>query len=170
MRSSPVVEGLGFPLNTRGQIFYLDLRHPNCLAPGKKPRTTLSPSLALKRGKPYLVFGTPGADQQDQWTLQFFLNHVDFGMNPQQAIDAPTVHSLHFPGSFYPHGSVPGRLVVEGRIPESTRRALLQLGHDVQVTDEWANGRVLAIGYDTERNVRYGAASPRLETGYAIGW
>jgi gamma-glutamyltranspeptidase / glutathione hydrolase len=103
--SSPVVPGLGFPLGTRGQQFYLDPAHPDSLAPGKRPRTTLTPSLAMKDGRPHMVFGTPGGDQQDQWTLQFFLNVVDFGMDLQQAIDAVSFHTQHFPSSFYPHGA-----------------------------------------------------------------
>ena len=100
--SSPVVPGLGFPMGPRGQMFWLDPHQATALQPRKRPRTTLTPSLAMKDGKPFLVFGTPGGDQQDQWTLQFFLNHIVFGMNLQAAIDAPTFHSTHFPSSFYP--------------------------------------------------------------------
>src|SRR5712671_6944208 len=106
--SSPVIDALGFPLGTRMQTFYLDERHPNALKPGKRPRTTLSPSLAMRAGEPYLAFGTPGGDQQDQWTLQFFLNVIDFGMNLQAAIEAAKFSSAHFPGTFYPHDNRPG--------------------------------------------------------------
>ncbi|MBC7236523.1 MAG: gamma-glutamyltransferase family protein, partial [Chloroflexi bacterium] len=95
--SSPVIRGLGFPLGTRGQMLYLDPTRPNALQPHKRPRATLTPSLVLRRGEPFMVFGTPGGDCQDQWTLQFFLNYVDFGMDLQEALDAPTVHSVHFP-------------------------------------------------------------------------
>ena len=122
--SSPVVPGLGFPMGTRGQMFCLDPHQASVVGPRKRPRTTLTPSLVLKDGKPYMVFGTPGGDQQDQWTLQFFLNYVDFGMNLQEAIDAPNFHSDHFPSSFYPRDANAGELVVEGRIPEATRKEL----------------------------------------------
>ena len=116
IRDSALIEGLGFATSTRAQMFYLDPARNNALAPGKRPRTTLTPSLAYKKGKPYMVFGTPGGDSQDQWSLQFFLNFVDFGMNLQEAIDAPSFHSLHFPSSFYPRRAEIGKLVVEGRI------------------------------------------------------
>ncbi len=169
-RSSPVIEGLGFPLGTRMQMFYLDQAHANALMPGKRPRTTLTPSLALKDGQPFMVFGTPGGDQQDQWTLQFFLNCVDFGMNLQEAVDAPNFHSSHFPASFYPHSAEPGAMAIENRVPEETIEALRVKGHDVQVVRGWSHGRVLGIRYDAETGVMHGAASPRLETGYAMGW
>jgi gamma-glutamyltranspeptidase/glutathione hydrolase len=168
--SSPVIKGLGFPLGTRLQMFYLDPSHANALHPGKRPRTTLTPSLVLKDKEPFMVFGTPGGDQQDQWSLQFFLNHVDFGMNIQEATDAPTFHTAHFPSSFYPHESQPGSLVVEGRIPEKTQATLREKGHRVQVTGDWSNGRVLAIQFDAKSGVMSGAASARMETGYAMGW
>lgn len=169
-RSSPVIEGLGFPLGTRMQMFYLDPDHANALMPGKRPRTTLTPSLAMKDGKPFMVFGTPGGDQQDQWTLQFFLNHLDFGMDLQEAADAPNFHSSHFPASFYPHSAEPGAMAIENRIPEETIEALRAKGHEVQVVRGWSHGRVLGIRYDADTGVMYGAASPRLETGYAMGY
>jgi gamma-glutamyltranspeptidase / glutathione hydrolase len=168
--SSPVVPGLGFPLGTRAQMFSLDPEHPNCLAPGKRPRTTLTPSLVTREGRPWMVFGTPGGDQQDQWTLQFFLNVVEFGMSVQEALDAPTVHTEHFPSSFYPRAQHPGRLVAEGRIPQPVREELSRRGHEVVVTGDWANGRVLGIRTDPERGLIFGGASPRLETGYCLGW
>jgi gamma-glutamyltranspeptidase/glutathione hydrolase len=167
--SSPVVPGLGFPMGTRGQLFYLDPHHANVIAPHKRPRTTLTPSLVLKDGKPFMVFGTPGGDQQDQWTLQFFLNHVDFGMNLQEAIDRPTFHSLHFPSSFYPHDAKAGVVVVEGRIPEATRKELEARGHKVQVTGEWSNGKVMAVQSDGKGGVLSGAVSPRGQIGYVMG-
>ncbi|MCC2668586.1 MAG: gamma-glutamyltransferase family protein [Armatimonadetes bacterium] len=170
IQSSPVIPGLGFPLGTRAQMFSLDPGHPNVVQPGKRPRTTLTPSLVTKDGRPWMVFGTPGGDQQDQWTLQFFLNVVDFGMSVQEALDAPTFHSQHFPSSFYPRAQHPGLVVVEGRIREPTREALRQRGHRVEATGDWANGRVLAIRTDPARGLIFGGASPRLETGYAIGW
>ena len=115
LQSSPVIPGLGFCLGTRAQMFTLSRGFASSLAPGRRPRTTLSPSLALRGGEPYLAFGTPGGDQQDQWTLAFFLNHVVFGMNLQEAIDAPNFHTDHFPSSFYPRQSVPKSLSVEAR-------------------------------------------------------
>jgi gamma-glutamyltranspeptidase/glutathione hydrolase len=168
--SSPVIPGLGFPLGTRGQMFSLDPAHPNCLQPGKRPRTTLTPSLVTRDGEPWMAFGTPGGDQQDQWTLQFFLNVVDFGMSVQQALDAPTFHTEHFPSSFYPRAQHPGRVGIEGRVPESVLHELRRRGHEVVVTGDWSNGRVLGIRIDRERGLIFGGASPRLETGYAVGW
>jgi gamma-glutamyltranspeptidase/glutathione hydrolase len=166
--SSPVVEGLGFPLGTRGQMFYLDERHANALVPGKRPRTTLTPSLALRDGQPWLAFGTPGGDQQDQWSLQFFLNVVDFGMELQEALDAPTVQSTHFPGSFYPHQSHPGEARVESRIPTEVRDELAARGHSVALDGPWSHGQVTAVA--RERNgVLSGAASPRGRVAYVMG-
>jgi gamma-glutamyltranspeptidase/glutathione hydrolase len=167
--SSPVIPGLGFPLGTRGQMFMLDAEHPNCLAPGKRPRSTLTPSLVTKEGRPWMVFGTPGGDCQDQWTLQFYLNHVDFGMNLQEAIDAPTFHSLHFRNSFYPRKARPGVMAAEGRIPEEVRRELEARGHTVEVVGDWSNGSVLGIRFDAESGLISGAASPRGPS-YAVGW
>ena len=103
--SSPVIAGLGFPLGTRGQMFYLNPRRPNALQPRKRPRATLTPTIVTREGAPFLAFGTPGGDGQDQWTLQFFLNYVEFGLDLQQALDAPTVHTTHFPSSFYPRAA-----------------------------------------------------------------
>ena len=168
--SSPLIEGLGFALGTRLQMFYLDPSHVNALMPGKRPRTTLTPSLVLKDNVPCLAFGTPGGDQQDQWSLQFFLNHIDFNMNIQEAADAPNFHTVHFPSSFYPHASDPGSLIVEGRIPESTRAALREKGHKVTSAGDWSNGRVLAVKFDAQSGIFSGAASARMETGYAMGW
>jgi gamma-glutamyltranspeptidase/glutathione hydrolase len=167
--SSPVIPGLGFPMGTRGQMFYLDPHHASALVPRKRPRTTLTPSLVLKGGKPWMVFGTPGGDQQDQWTLQFFLNYVDFDLNLQEAIDEPTFHSIHFPSSFYPHGAKAGGLVVEGRIPEATITELKARGHKVQVTGKWANGKVMAVRLDDKYGALAGAVSPRGQIGYVMG-
>ena len=168
MQSSPVIADLGFPLGTRCQMFFLDPRRPNALQPGKRPRTTLTPSLAMKDGKPFMALGTPGGDMQDQWTLQFFLNVVDFGMNLQEAVDAPTFHTSHFPSSFNPRSMFPKRVVIEDRIPEAIREELARRGHDIVVNGPWSNGRVLGIRI--QDGVIAGAASPRLETGYAAGW
>ena len=169
-RSSPVIEGLGFPLGTRMQMFYLDKGHANSLQPGKRPRTTLTPTLVLKDGRPFMALGTPGADQQDQWSLQFFVNCVDFNMNMQAAVDAPTFHTSHFPASFHPHSASPGTMHVESRIPESTIAALRGKGHTVEVGGEWSHGRVLGIRFETGGRVISGVATARLDTGYAMGW
>lgn len=167
--ASPVIPGLGFPLGTRGQMFELDPDHPNCLAPGKRPRSTLTPGLVTKDGKPWMVFGTPGGDAQDQWALQFLLNYVDFGLDLQEAIDAPSFHSMHFRNSFYPRAAKPGHLVVEGRIPEKVRQELASRGHLVEVAGDWVNGTVLAIRFDLETGLISAAASPRGMS-YAVGW
>ena len=168
--TSPVVKGLGFPMGTRGQMFYLNPARPNALAPRKRPRATLTPSLATRGGEPFMVFGTPGGDGQDQWTLQFLLNYVDFGMDLQEALDAPTVHSVHFPSSFYPRESFPGRLVAESRIPREVITALEDRGHEVMLKDPWSNGKVLGIRFDPDRGVISGAASPKGNIGYTIAW
>jgi gamma-glutamyltranspeptidase/glutathione hydrolase len=168
--SSPVIAGLGFPLGTRGQMFYLNPQRPNALAPHKRPRATLTPSLVTKDGEPWMVFGTPGGDCQDQWTLQFFLNVVDFGMDIQEALDAPTVHSEHFPSSFYPREAHPARMVAEDRIPPEVIAELERRGHEVVVTDGWVNGKCMGIRYDGERGIILGGVSPRGKIGYALGW
>jgi gamma-glutamyltranspeptidase/glutathione hydrolase len=167
--SSPVVPGLGFPMGTRGQMFFLDPHRANVVAPHKRPRTTLTPSLVLKGGKPLMVFGTPGGDQQDQWTLQFFLNHVDFGMDLQAAVDAATFHSEHFPSSFYPREASPGLVVAESRIPEATRGELEARGHKLRPTGPWSNGKVMAVKLDAANGVISGAVSPRGQIGYVSG-
>jgi gamma-glutamyltranspeptidase / glutathione hydrolase len=166
--SSPVVEGLGFPLGTRGQMFYLDERHANSLQPQKRPRTTLTPSLALRDGKGWMAFGTPGGDQQDQWSLQFFLNVIDFGMDLQEALDAPTVQSTHFPGSFYPHAADPGGMRAESRIPVEVLDELTARGHKVNVDGGWSHGQVTAVVREPN-GVLSGAASPRGRVAYVMG-
>jgi gamma-glutamyltranspeptidase/glutathione hydrolase len=168
--SSPVIEGLGFPLGTRGQMFYLNPDRPNALAARKRPRATLTPSLVTKDGEPWMVFGTPGGDCQDQWTLQFFLNYVDFGMDIQAALDAPSVHSEHFPGSFYPREAHPARMVAEDRIPPDVIKALEARGHEVVVKEGWVHGKCMAIRRDKKRGIILGGVSPRGKIGYALGW
>jgi gamma-glutamyltranspeptidase/glutathione hydrolase len=170
LESSPIIKGLGFPLGTRGQMFYLNPDRPNALAPHKRPRATLSPSLVTKDGQPFMVFGTPGADAQDQWTLQFFLNQVEFGMNLQEALDAPTVHSEHFPSSFYPRKAYPGRVIAESRIPAGVIAELTRRGHQMVLTGDWENGKVMGIRYDRDHGVIHGAVAPKGIIGYAIGW
>ena len=173
--SSPVIDGLGFPLGTRVQTFFLDPRHPNALVPGKQPRTTLTPSLVLRNGEPCMVFGTPGGDQQDQWTLQFFLNVVNFGMEVQEAIEAPRFSSAHFPSSFFPHNAVPGLLRLEGRIPDRVRQQLEARGHHLEIKEDWSEGDVLGICVDLKRGIVKGGADLRGEQSkrmpsYVMGW
>jgi len=168
LHSSPVIPGLGFPLGTRAQMFWLDAEHPNALAPRKRPRTTLSPSLALRGGEPYLAFGTPGGDQQDQWTLLFFLAHVLFGCDLQQAIDAPAFHTNHFPSSFYPRTAQPNVIEVESRAGDEVIAGLRGRGHDVVVADEWSLGRVSAAGREPD-GILKAAANARGMQGYAVG-
>ncbi len=167
LQSSPVIPELGFPLGTRAQMFWLDEGHPAALAPGKRPRTTLTPTLALRDGEPYLGWGTPGGDQQDQWITQFFLRHVHAGMNLQEAIDAPAWHSEHFPSSFWPRTARPGVLVVEGRIAKDTTAELRRRGHIIEVGSEWSEGRLTAASREGRK--RRAAANPRGMQGYAAG-
>jgi gamma-glutamyltranspeptidase/glutathione hydrolase len=167
LQSSPVIPELGFCLGTRAQMFWLEEGHPAALAPGKRPRTTLSPTLALRDGAPYLAWGTPGGDQQDQWATQMFLRHADCGMNLQESIDAPAWHSEHFPISFWPRTARPGALVVEGRLPKPTVQELERRGHLVEVDADWCEGRLTAASREGRR--RRAAANPRGMQGYAAG-
>jgi gamma-glutamyltranspeptidase/glutathione hydrolase len=167
LQSSPVIPELGFGLGTRGQMFWLEENHPASLAPGKRPRTTLSPTLALRDGEPYLAWGSPGGDQQDQWTTQFFLRHVHAKLSLQEAIDAPAWHSEHFPISFWPRTARPGVLVVESRVPADSRKELEHRGHVVEVGPAWSEGRLTAASRVGRR--RRAAANPRGMQGYAAG-
>ena len=167
LSSSPVIPELGFCLTTRAQMFWLVEGVPASLAPGKRPRTTLSPSLALRDGEPYMAFGTPGGDQQDQWSLHVFLRHVHHGLNLQEAIESPEFHTAHFPSSFYPRTSRPGHLAVEGRLPAKARQELERRGHDLEVDADWSIGRVTAAAKDGD--LLKAAANPRFMQGYAAG-
>ena len=166
--TSPVIKGLGFPLGTRGQMFYLNSDRPNALQPRKRPRATLTPTMVTRDGAPFMAFGTPGGDSQEQWTLQFFLNHIDFGMNLQEALDAPTLHSVHFPSSFYPRAAFPARVVAESRIPTGVLDELRRRGHEVELVGDWANGKVMGIRWHADRGVIAGAASAKNSIGYAM--
>lgn len=168
LQSSPVLKGLGFPLGTRAQMFRLSPGHPNALEPRKRPRTTLTPAMTSLPGGRRLAFGTPGGDGQDQWTVQFLLNHLIFGMDLQSALEAPTVHSRHFPSSFYPHEALTGTMIVESRIRADVRETLRKKGHDVTTIGPWENGRALAISWDN--GSLSAGVSPRHETAYAAGW
>jgi gamma-glutamyltranspeptidase / glutathione hydrolase len=167
LQSSPVIPELGFCLGTRAQMFWLEEGHPAALAPGKRPRTTLTPTLALRDGEPYLACGTPGGDQQDQWITQLFLRHVHAGFNLQESIDAPAWHSEHFPSSFWPRTARPGVLVVEGRVPPEAVAELKRRGHIVEVGPDWSEGRLTAAARDGRH--RRAAANARGMQGYAAG-
>jgi gamma-glutamyltranspeptidase/glutathione hydrolase len=167
LHSSPVIPELGFPLGTRAQMFWLDEDHPAALMPGKRPRSTLTPTMALRDGEPYLAWGSPGGDQQDQWITQFFLRHVHAGMNLQEAIDAPAWHSEHFTSSFWPRTARPGVMVVEQRVPQATVKELRARGHQVELAPDWSEGRLTAASKLGRR--RRAAANPRGMQGYAAG-
>jgi gamma-glutamyltranspeptidase/glutathione hydrolase len=168
LHSSPVIPSLGFPLGTRAQMFVLEEGLPSALAPGKRPRTTLTPSLALRDGEPYMAFGTPGGDQQDQWSLGFLLAHMHFGLDLQAAVEAPAFHTTHFPSSFYPRAAFPGRVHVEGRFAPDVVAELRRRGHDVRVEGDWTLGRMSAVARGPDGVLR-GAANPRGMQGYAVG-
>jgi gamma-glutamyltranspeptidase/glutathione hydrolase len=169
LHSNPVVPGLGFPLGTRAQMFNLEAGLPNALKPGKRPRTTLSPSIAFRNGAPYVAFGTPGGDAQDQWTFNFFVAHADFGLNLQEAIDAPNFSIQHFPDSFYPHQSVPAQVTIEDRVEPAGVEELRARGHRVVLAGPWTEGRVSAAARDARRNLLLAGANPRGMQGYAVG-
>ena len=178
MFGSPVIPGLGFTLSSRGTQSWLDPDHPSSLQPWKRPRLTPNPAIAMKNGRLFMPFGTPGGDTQCTAMVQMFLNIVEFDMDPQQAIEQPRFAPWNFPNSFWPHTYVPGRLDIEGRIPKSTVQELSRRGHDVKVMDDWtvlmppkttdAMGALSAILLDQESGVLKGGADPRHDT-YAIG-
>jgi gamma-glutamyltranspeptidase / glutathione hydrolase len=167
LKSSPAIPELGFCLGTRGQMFWLDERVPSGLAPGKRPRTTLSPTLALRDGAPYLAFGTPGGDGQDQWSLQFLLAHLG-GLDLQAAMDAPKWTSDHVPSSFHPRPARPGCVDAEARLGDDVISSLRERGHDVSVVRDWSIGRLVAAGRDASGSL-VAAADPRGMMRYAAG-
>jgi len=167
LQSSPVIPGLGFCLGTRAQMFWLEEGLPSSLAPGRRPRTTLTPSMALKDGRAVLAFGSPGGDNQDQWIVQFFLRHVDHKLNLQQAIDAPMLQTDHWPNSFYPRQPNPGHVTLEKRFPDATITELKRRGHEAKTCDPWSLGRNCATA--REGQVLRAAATPRLQQAYAVG-
>lgn len=167
LQSSPVIPELGFCLGTRAQMFWLDEEHPASLQPGKRPRSTLSPTFAMRDGKPYLAWGTPGGDQQDQWATQFLLRHIHAGYNLQQAIDAPAWHTEHFPASFWPRLARPGVLVLEGRVAPEVVKDLRGRGHIVEVGEDWSEGRLTAAS--CHEGWLRAAANPRGMQAYAAG-
>lgn len=167
LQSSPVIPELGFCMGTRGQMFWLTPDLPNSLAPGKRPRTTLSPSFALKEGRPWMAFGTPGGEQQDQWSLTFFVRMVHHGLGIQQAIDLPSFHSEHWPSSFWPRVARPGKLVLEGRYTDAVRDDLARRGHAVEKGEDWSEGRLSAARVDSGQ--MFAGANARGMQGYAVG-
>jgi gamma-glutamyltranspeptidase/glutathione hydrolase len=167
LHSSPVVPELGFCLGTRGQMFWLTPGLPNSLAPRKRPRTTLSPSFALRDGEPWMAFGTPGGEQQDQWSPIMFLRMVHHRMNIQQAIDAPSFHTEHWPSSFWPRAARPGRVVIEGRYDDAVLAELRARGHLAEKGDDWSEGRLSAARI--ENGMMLAGANPRGMQGYAVG-
>jgi gamma-glutamyltranspeptidase/glutathione hydrolase len=174
LQSNPVVPELGFPLGTRLQMAWLEEGLPNSLTPGRRPRTTLTPSIALRDGVPVLAFGTPGGDQQDQWQLHFFLavalrGEVRGGLDLQGAIDAPNWHNDSFPSSFYPRGRRPGSVTVESRTDPGVVAELRRRGHDVTVGPGWSEGRLCAVARDPGTGVLSAGANPRGMQGYAVG-
>ncbi|MFF5899096.1 gamma-glutamyltransferase family protein [Streptomyces argenteolus] len=174
LQSNPVVPELGFPLGTRLQMAWLEEGLPNTLTPGRRPRTTLTPSLALRDGVPVMAFGTPGGDQQDQWQLHFFLAvalraRVRGGLDLQGAVDAPNWHNDSFPGSFFPRGMRPGSVTVEEGMDPEVVAELRRRGHDVTVGDPWSEGRLCAVARDPGTGILSAAANPRGMQGYAVG-
>jgi gamma-glutamyltranspeptidase/glutathione hydrolase len=167
LQSSPVIPELGFCLGSRAQMFWLEEGYASSLAPGRRPRTTLTPGLALRQGEPYLAFGSPGGDGQDQWALQFFLRHVHHGLNLQEAIEQPYWQSFHWPDSFYPRASSPGAIAIEGNAPAETLRELERRGHKVTRAEPWSIGRLIACAKDGPW--LKAAANPRNMQAYAVG-
>ncbi len=167
LQSSPVIPALGWPLGTRAQMFWLEEGLPSSLWPRARPRTTLSPGLALRDGKPWLAWGTPGGDHQEQWALHVFLRHVERGLNLQEAIDAPEFHTDHLISSFHPRALVPRSLALEGRFEPAVVDDLRGRGHDVLIEPDWSLGRVTAV--QKEDGQLRAAANPRAMQGYAVG-
>lgn len=167
LQSNPVIPSLGFCLGSRAQMYWLEEGLPASLAPGKRPRSTLSPGLATRDGKPVLAFGSPGGDGQDQWSLLMLLRHIHCGFNLQEAIDAPSILSMHAPNSFYPRKAEPGVLQVEDRLPAETIDELSRRGHRIDRMDGWSLGRLAAVGKDGD--LMKAAAHPRFVQAYAAG-
>lgn len=167
LKSSPVMPDLGFSLGTRGQTTWLAEVHPNALTPGRRPRTTLSPTVVLRDGDPYLGFGTPGGDQQDQWTLQAFLSVVEFGQPPQEAVNQPAFHIDHFPQSFTPRVSRPGTIVAEQDFDPEVLAGLTAAGHRLGMVPSATLGKVCMVGMDPTTGFLRAAASGRGRQAYA---
>ena len=167
LQSSPMIPELGFMLNSRAQMYWLEPDLPASLAPGKRPRTTLTPTLTTRDGQPFMAFGSPGGDQQEQWQLILFLRSVHHGLNLQQAIDLPMSHTTHFPSSFYPRSRKPGHLVIEESFGSDVLDDLKRRGHELEIAPEWTIGRLVAIAREKDGLLK-AAATPRLMQAYAI--
>jgi len=168
LQSSPVIPELGFPMGSRGQMFWLKPGLPNSLESSKRPRTTLSPSFALRDGEPWMAFGTPGGEQQDQWSAIMFLRVVHHGLGLQQAIDMPSFHCEHWPSSFWPRVARPGKLVLEGRYADTVLQDLLARGHDASKGEDWSEGRLSGARLEADGQM-YAGANARGMQGYAVG-
>ncbi|MBR0671140.1 gamma-glutamyltransferase family protein [Roseomonas soli] len=168
LQSSPAIPELGFCLGSRCQMFWLDETLPNGLKPGKRPRTTLSPSMVLRDGQPWMSFGTPGGEQQDQWQPIMLMRMIHHGMNIQQAIDLPSFHSEHWISSFWPRGAKPGKVVIEGRYAPEVLADLQARGHAAEMGGEWSEGRLTGARREPDGTIRAGA-NPRGMQGYAVG-
>jgi len=164
-----VMGNLGFVLNCRGDYYSLVAGHANALQPGKRPRSTLQGTLVMKDGKPFLVTGSPGGDDQCMRTIQTFVNIVDFGMNVQQAIEAPRWSTRSFPASPFPHTMYPGEMSVESRVPEAVRAELVRRGHKVFVSGPWSMGSNAAILIDPATGSLSAGADPRVAAA-ALAW
>jgi gamma-glutamyltranspeptidase/glutathione hydrolase len=160
--SAEVIEPLGFPLSVRMMTFYLAPdNHPNVVAPFKRPRTTLTPSMAFRNGKPWMAFGTMGGDNQGQWLLQFYLCRAAFGMSIPKAIEAPRLSSEHTPGFFAPHASEPNRVRIEPRFGAEVLAELRRRGHDLDVAPDWTEGFVSCAAYDEDTGLIEAGCDPR---------
>jgi len=160
--SAEVIGPLGFPLSTRMMTFYLGPpEHPNVIAPGKRPRTTLTPSMAFRNGKPWMAFGTMGGDNQGQWLLQFYLCRAAFGMTIPEAIEAPRLSSEHTPGFFAPHASEPNRVRIEPRFGETVLDELRRRGHDLDCAPDWTEGFVSCAEWNGETGLIEAGCDPR---------
>jgi gamma-glutamyltranspeptidase/glutathione hydrolase len=174
--SAEVIERLGFPLSVRMMTFYLEpAHHPNVVAPGKRPRTTLTPSMAFRNGKPWMAFGTMGGDNQGQWLLQFYLCRAAFGMSIPEAIEAPRLSSEHTPGFFAPHASEPNRVRIEPRFGRAVLDELCRRGHDLDVAPDWTEGFVSCAAFDADTGLIEAGCDPRGSKSecfpcFAIAW
>jgi gamma-glutamyltranspeptidase / glutathione hydrolase len=169
LQSSPVIPALGFPLGSRLQMTWLEEGLPSSLTPGRRPRTTLSPTLIYRDGEPVIACGTPGGDQQDQWQLVMLLSHLVRKLPLQEAIEAPSWTSTAFPSSFHPREAHPGQLMLEARFGESVIDGLRQRGHRVVVADEWSLGRLCAVSREPSTGLLRAGADPRGRQAYAAG-
>ena len=168
LQSSPVIPELGFMLNSRAQMFWLEPGLPASLAPGKRPRTTLTPSLALRDGEPYMAFGSPGGDQQEQWSLMLFLRHVHHGANLQQAIDMPMWQTSDIHSSFYPRNRLPLHLLAEETFGREALEDLKARGHRVEIAPAHSVGRLAAVAKPGDGTLRAAATASMMQA-YAVG-